>query len=54
MTFKIGNNSKLIKEQKMFANWTIDGAQQIFNKNGINIHTSQIYKYRFYDLKVHF
>ena len=32
MTPKIRNNSKLANEQKIFENWTIDGAQHQFNK----------------------
>ena len=30
----IQNNSKFIKEQEMFANWTTDGAKHQLNKNG--------------------
>ena len=33
MASKIQNNAKFTKEQEMFANWTIGGAQHQFNKN---------------------
>ena len=32
----LGNHSKLAKEQKMFANWTIDGVQHPIYDVGIN------------------
>jgi hypothetical protein len=33
MVSKICNNSKFTKEKEIFANWTIDGAHHLFNKN---------------------
>jgi hypothetical protein len=36
MAPKIHNNSKLSKEQDMFANWAVDGAHYAFHKNWLD------------------
>ena len=33
MAPKVGKNSKFIKDQEIFANWTVDGAQYAFHEN---------------------
>ena len=33
MAPKVGKNSKFTKDQEIFANWTIDGAQYAFHEN---------------------
>ena len=33
---KIHNNSKLSKEQEIFANWVVDGAHDAFHKNWLH------------------
>ena len=33
MAPKIHNNSKLSKEQEIFANWAVDGAHDAFHEN---------------------
>ena len=30
---KVGKNSKFTKDQEIFANWTVDGAQYAFHEN---------------------
>ena len=36
MAPKIHNNSKLSKEQEIFANWAVDGAHDAFHKNWLH------------------
>ena len=33
MAPKVGKNSKFTKDQEIFANWTVDGAQYAFHEN---------------------
>ena len=37
MTPKIHNNSKLSKEQEIFANWAVDGAHDAFHDNWLHL-----------------